>query len=94
MSTTWNVKNKRRLYNLLKTKEIYNIPCALKLLSLDNEEWKHLMKCLSKNDMGGYSPGNQNDEEIYAEKEDWKMEALETVGFEALRICKNYKTSV
>ena len=91
LTTSWKNKHKRRLHNLLKTKEIYNIPCALKLLSLDKEEWKHLMKCISQNDMGGNSTRNKNNEEVYAETENWKMETLETVGFKTLCVCEDHQ---
>ena len=52
------------------------------------------MKCLSQNDVGGHCPRNQDDEEVYAEKENWQLEKMESIGFETLRVCKSEKTVV
>ena len=91
LTKNWNKKQQRCLFNLLNSEEIFNIPCALKLISLDTSEWKHLMNCISQNDMGGNSTGNQNDEEIHVQKEHWWMGPLENIGLEALCLRQNNK---
>ena len=84
---TWRPRQKRRLTMLLHSRRLYNLPQALKLISLDINEWKHLMNCLSQNVMGGGRPGNQDHEEVYAETENWMLGDMESVGFKALCLC-------
>ena len=94
LSAKWKPQKKRRLLNLIRAREQFNIPCTLKLISLDYYEWKHLMGCLSQNDVGGNHQGNANDVEVYETQENWHVGPMDSVGFKALCVRTNQENPV
>ena len=91
LTKTWKADKKRRLTKLLNEREPFIIPCALKIISLDLREWKHLMYCISQNDVGRDNKGNPYNEEIHVKTEHWWLGEMEQTGFETLRICEDNK---
>ena len=80
-----NKKEARRLLNTVKQNEVYNIPDILNIISIDKNEYNHLMCCLYQNGLAGSNQGNESDGEIHEKEEYWEMDEMETKGLE--KIC-------
>ena len=89
LSYKWKPKHKRRFINMIEQEEIFNIPCILKMVAIDKREYRHLMKCISQNVVDRNIARNEDNEEIYVEKEHWWVEPMETIGLKTLCVCKN-----
>ena len=86
-------KTKSKINYACKKQEIYTIPELLTALTIDKEEYQHLMNCLYKNELGRNGQGDSMYKEIHETKEYWKMGKLEAERLESLHSCKGKKTT-
>ena len=68
----------RKVHYLIKQNEVFNVPDILKLISIDDEEYTHLMTCLYKNGLARGVQGDQSHEEIHENEEYWKLDDMES----------------
>ena len=77
-------KTYHKLTYLIKQNEVYNIPEIIKIISIDINEYNHLMTCLYKNGLARGDQGDEGNEEIHGKEEYWQVDDLEAKGFEKL----------
>ena len=70
IQTKANAKIKR----LLQKREPYVIPELIALLSLDEQEFNHLMSCIAQNGMENCRKRNQDNGKVYEATEHWQLE--------------------
>ena len=78
----WPKSESRKIKYLIRQRETHNIPDLIKLISIDNDEYNHLMTCLYKNGLARGLQGDQGNEEIHETEEYWELDEMEAKGLE------------
>ena len=76
---TKNLKDSKylKITKTLNKREPYCILEILQLLSIDADEFTHLKCCLYKNEMARTGCRDQDTDEIYVEKEYWRLAEMD-----------------
>lgn len=71
-------KQRSKYIRLCDRRELYVIPELLTMLSIDADEYNHLMNLIYKNDLGNNQEGDGMYEEIHEAKEYWKLGEMDS----------------
>ena len=66
-------RTKNKINRLLSKREPYVIPSLLSMLTLDDDEYTHLMTCIAQNGLEDYRAGGTHNEEVYEAAEYYKL---------------------